>query len=161
MTASATWQPHCQRPSNYLTEMCSGSEAGSYLRLIDVVSFNSRLENNQEEEEETKQASTQTRKHAAIQSTSQLTNQPSTARCRRRPGRSLKQKSLSLSHTHTHSLSLTHTHTLPLSLTHTHTHSLSLTHTHGERPEEARQIALIGLWGGGAGHTSATSTVRL
>ena len=32
--------------------MCSGSEAGSYLRLIDIVSLNSRLECNKEEEEE-------------------------------------------------------------------------------------------------------------
>ena len=30
--------------------MCSGSEAGSYLRLIDFVPLNSRLESNQEEE---------------------------------------------------------------------------------------------------------------
>jgi len=35
---------------NYSTETCSGSEEGMYLRLID--SLNSRLENNQEEEEE-------------------------------------------------------------------------------------------------------------
>jgi len=27
----------CQFENNYFTEMCSGSEAGSYLRLIDVV----------------------------------------------------------------------------------------------------------------------------
>ena len=30
--------------------MCSGSEAGWYSRLIDVVSLNSRLESNKEEE---------------------------------------------------------------------------------------------------------------
>ena len=30
--------------------MCSGSEAGSYLRLMDFVSLNSRLESNEEEE---------------------------------------------------------------------------------------------------------------
>jgi len=30
--------------------MCSGSEAGSYLRRIDFVSLNSRLESNEEEE---------------------------------------------------------------------------------------------------------------
>ena len=29
--------------------MCSGSEAGSYLRLVDFVSLNSRLEGNKEE----------------------------------------------------------------------------------------------------------------
>ena len=34
------------------TEMCSGSKEGSYLRLINVWSFNSRLESNKEEEEE-------------------------------------------------------------------------------------------------------------
>ena len=34
---------------NYFTEMCSGSEEGSYLRLLDFVSFNSRLESNKEE----------------------------------------------------------------------------------------------------------------
>ena len=32
--------------------MCSGSEVGSYLRLIDCVSLNSRLESIKEEEEE-------------------------------------------------------------------------------------------------------------
>jgi hypothetical protein len=32
--------------------MCSGSEAGSYLRLIDFVSLNYRLESNREEDEE-------------------------------------------------------------------------------------------------------------
>ena len=32
--------------------MCSGSKAGSYFRLIDFVSLNSRLESNEEEEEE-------------------------------------------------------------------------------------------------------------
>jgi len=32
--------------------MCSGSEEGTYLRLIDFVSLNSRLESNKEEEEE-------------------------------------------------------------------------------------------------------------
>ena len=37
--------------NNYFTEMCSGSEAGSYLRLIDFVSLNSRLESNKEERE--------------------------------------------------------------------------------------------------------------
>ena len=37
---------------NYFTEMCSGSEEGSYLSLIDFVSLNSRLESNKEEEEE-------------------------------------------------------------------------------------------------------------
>ena len=37
---------------NYFTEMCSGSEAGSYLRLINFVSLNSRLASNNEEEEE-------------------------------------------------------------------------------------------------------------
>jgi len=37
--------------SFYFTEMCSGLEAGSYLRLI-FVSLNSRLESNKEEEEE-------------------------------------------------------------------------------------------------------------
>jgi len=48
----------------------------------------------------------------------------------------LKQRTLSLSLAHTHSLflslTLTHTHTLSLSLPHTHKHtlSLSLTHTH-------------------------------
>jgi len=31
--------------------MCSGTEAGSYLRLIDCVSLNSRLESNKEEAE--------------------------------------------------------------------------------------------------------------
>jgi len=31
--------------------MCSGSQAGSYLRLIDLVSLHSRLESNKEEEE--------------------------------------------------------------------------------------------------------------
>ena len=36
--------------NNYLTEMCSGSEAGSHLRLIDLNSLNSRLESNKEEE---------------------------------------------------------------------------------------------------------------
>jgi len=33
-------------------EMCSGSEEGSYLRLIDFVSLNSGLESNIEEEED-------------------------------------------------------------------------------------------------------------
>jgi len=32
--------------------MCSGSEAGSYLKLIDFVSLNSRLDSDKEEEEE-------------------------------------------------------------------------------------------------------------
>jgi len=47
-----------QRPlqtNNYFTEICSGSEAGSYLRRIDcitqLVSLNSRLESDKEEEE--------------------------------------------------------------------------------------------------------------
>jgi len=38
---------------NYFPEMCSGFEAGSYLRLIDV-SLNSRLESNKEEAEESR-----------------------------------------------------------------------------------------------------------
>ena len=37
---------------NCCTDMCTGSEAGSYLRLKDIVSLNSRLESNREEEEE-------------------------------------------------------------------------------------------------------------
>jgi len=41
-----------QFKNNYFTETCSGSEAGSYLRLIDFVSLNSRFENNKEEERE-------------------------------------------------------------------------------------------------------------
>jgi len=41
----ARWLPF---ENNYLTEMCSGSEAGSYLRLC--VSLSSRLESNKEEE---------------------------------------------------------------------------------------------------------------
>ena len=36
---------------NFLAEMWSGSEEGSYLRLIEFVSLNSRLESNKEEEE--------------------------------------------------------------------------------------------------------------
>ena len=32
--------------------MCTDSEAGSYLRLIDIVALNSRLESNKEEEED-------------------------------------------------------------------------------------------------------------
>ena len=36
--------------NSYFTEMCSGSEAGSYLRLMDFVSLNSRLESSKEEE---------------------------------------------------------------------------------------------------------------
>jgi hypothetical protein len=35
------------------TEICSGSEEGSYSRLIDCVSLTSRLESNKEEEEGT------------------------------------------------------------------------------------------------------------
>jgi len=42
------------RENNYFTEMCSGSEEGSYLRLIDFLSLNSRLESNKEEEEGTR-----------------------------------------------------------------------------------------------------------
>ena len=39
-----------QFDNNYFTEMCSGSEAGSYLRLIDFcASLNSRRESNKEE----------------------------------------------------------------------------------------------------------------
>ena len=39
--------------NNYLTEIRSGSEAGSYSRRIDcLIALNSRLESNQEEEEE-------------------------------------------------------------------------------------------------------------
>ena len=34
----------------YFTEMRSGSEAGSYFKLIDFVSLNSRLESNKERE---------------------------------------------------------------------------------------------------------------
>jgi len=41
-----------QFKNNYFTEMCSGSEAGSYLRPIDVCILNSRLESNNGEEEE-------------------------------------------------------------------------------------------------------------
>ena len=36
--------------NNYFTEMCSGSEEGSYLRLVDFASLNSRLESVKEEE---------------------------------------------------------------------------------------------------------------
>ena len=39
-----------QFENDYFTEMCSGSEAGSYLRLIFCVSLNSRRESNDEEE---------------------------------------------------------------------------------------------------------------
>jgi len=45
--------PVVHRKSNYFTEMCSGSEAGLYLRLIDFVSLTARLESNKEEEEGT------------------------------------------------------------------------------------------------------------
>jgi len=41
-----------QFKNNFFTEMCSGSEAGSHLRLIYFVSLNSRLECNKEEEVE-------------------------------------------------------------------------------------------------------------
>ena len=37
---------------NRCTDLCTGSEAGSYLRLIDIVSLNSRRESNKEKEEE-------------------------------------------------------------------------------------------------------------
>ena len=39
---------HARFKNNYFTEMCSGSGEGSYLRLIDFVSLNSRLESNKE-----------------------------------------------------------------------------------------------------------------
>ena len=45
---------------NYNTEMCSGSEAGSYLRLIYLVSLNSRLESSEEEHEEEAKEGAQT-----------------------------------------------------------------------------------------------------
>ena len=48
--APLTTFPHTQQ-NRYFTEMCSGSVAGSYLRLIGFVSFNSRLESNKEEAE--------------------------------------------------------------------------------------------------------------
>ena len=35
--------------NNYFTKMCSDSEEGSYLRLIDVELLNSRLESNNKE----------------------------------------------------------------------------------------------------------------
>jgi hypothetical protein len=39
--------------SSYCEEMCSGSEDGSYLRLIDIVfSLKSRLKSSKEEEED-------------------------------------------------------------------------------------------------------------
>ena len=38
-----------QFQNNYFTGMRSGSEEGSYLRLIDCVSLNSRLESNKDE----------------------------------------------------------------------------------------------------------------
>ena len=41
-----------QFKNNYFAEMGSGSEAGSYFRLIYDVSLNSRLESHKEEEEE-------------------------------------------------------------------------------------------------------------
>ena len=41
-----------QFQNNRFAEMCSSSEAGSCLRLIDCVSLNSMLESNKEEEED-------------------------------------------------------------------------------------------------------------
>ena len=85
------------------TELCSGSETGSYLRLIDScitqlkVQGPSRTCNESEEEEDLHEDD---------------------------GGSGIVEVRLSLSHTHTHSLSLSHTHT------DTHTLSLSLTHTH-------------------------------
>ena len=38
-----------QFKNHYFTEMCSGSKEGSYLRLIDFLSLNSKLESNKEE----------------------------------------------------------------------------------------------------------------
>jgi len=38
--------------NNYFTEMCSGSEEGSYLRLIDFASIKSSDESNKEDQEE-------------------------------------------------------------------------------------------------------------
>ena len=35
--------------SNCFTQMCSGYEEGSYMRLIDAISLNSRLKSNKEE----------------------------------------------------------------------------------------------------------------
>ena len=46
--------------------MCSGSEAGSYLRLIDFfVSLNSRLESNKEEEKKNGPAMEETERKGA------------------------------------------------------------------------------------------------
>ena len=42
--------PGPQFQHDHFTEMCSDSEAGSYLRLIDIVSLNSRLEIHKQEE---------------------------------------------------------------------------------------------------------------
>jgi len=48
---SCTDRYSSQFENNYFTQMCSGSEAGSYLRLTDSASLNSRLGSNKEEEE--------------------------------------------------------------------------------------------------------------
>ena len=37
---------------NNFTETCSGSKEGSYIRLIELVSLNSRLESNEKEEDQ-------------------------------------------------------------------------------------------------------------
>ena len=48
----------CSRANGtvYFTEMCSGSEAGSYLRLIDLCITKCRLESNKEEKAEVYQS---------------------------------------------------------------------------------------------------------
>ena len=43
-------EPSCK--NNYFTEMCSGSEAGSYSRLIECVSVNTSIQSITEEEGE-------------------------------------------------------------------------------------------------------------
>jgi len=99
-------------------EVCSGSEAGSYLRLID--SFITQLK---------------------AQGPSRTCNES-----KEEEEGSTRVTENTLSHTHSlsHTLSLTHKHTLShtlsrsLSLSHTHTHTHTLTHSHSQELKGVR-----------------------
>ena len=94
--------------NNYFTEICSGSEEGSYLRLIDF--FITQLYSNNEEEEEKEALTLSAGRRASPQSLSLSL---------------FLTLSLTLTVTLSQSHTLTPSHSLTLSLYHSHTHSLS------------------------------------
>jgi len=107
-----------------VTEICSGSDEGSYLRLIDFFILNSRYAYGGQDGRAGEGGRSPGGGEGAGAGHGWMEHGPLSA-----AGASARG-TLSLSHTHALTHALTHTHTLTHSHTHTHTHTHTLTHSH-------------------------------